>query len=251
MRFQVKQMLTTYNEFFNPGRVAVLCSMAFGLFMVPAVADFASCKKTLTPYKAVYVSTYKGISMTGERHLSRKEEGRYILSHNARKMGNSISEQSEFTLRDNNIRVEKYNMTRSTVGVKREYHNKYDWDKSLVHVTGHVDVTLPLDNQPLDLLSYQLALRCDLEQGSQAASYPVVARNRLKNYEFRVSGKETLKTSLGELETLVVDRLRKKDDRTTRIWVAPEKNYLIVKLEQSESKDAASYKLEIKEVSFK
>lgn len=237
-----------------PKRSRILDSLFllfFGFALKPANADFAPCHKTLTPYEAMYMSTYKGITMSGARSLRSKGENQYALTHAAKKTGSSISEQSIFTLKNNRIKVEKYDMSRSALGIKREYHNRYDWQKQEARVTGHANVTLPLNNHPLDLLSYQLALRCDLEQEQKQLNYPVIARNRIKNYEFKVSGKETLKTEVGELQTLIVDRLRKGDGRTTRIWVAPDLNYLIVRLEQSESKDNASYKLEIKAVSFK
>ena len=231
--------------------LASLCGLLSGFTSTLTTADSTPCEAAFTPYEAAYVTVYKNINLEGSRSLRRQDDGRFILTNKAKKMGSSISEHSLFTWEDNAIQVDEYAMTRSILGIKRKYHNRYDWAKGIVSVTGAVDIDLSLDNHPLDLLSYQLALRCDLEQGKEQLSYPVVARDRIKHYEFKVSGKETLKTRLGELETLVVERLRKDSDRTTRIWLAPGLNYLLVKLEQYEAKDNASYRLELKKVSFK
>lgn len=218
--------------------------------IIAAHAGDTHCPQSLTPYEATYTSTYKNITMTGKRQLSRDNSGKYTLTHRASRMGSSIRESSIFSVANNNIRTEQYDMSRSMLAIKREYHNRYDWQQGTVTVSGHANVTLPLENEPLDLLNYQLALRCDLEQQRQALTYPVVARNRLKNYAFKQHGEEILETPMGQLDTLVVDRLRKDADRTTRVWIAPSLNYLIVKLEQFEQSDNANYQLQLKQVSF-
>lgn len=227
-----------------------LSYLLLGFYMSPAMADFSSCQKALSPYEAEYDITHKNITMKGQRNLRQLGKDQYVLSQAANKMGSSFSEKSVFTLRDNQIWVDTYDMTRSILGAKHEYHSRYDWETKEALVTGNGDVTLPLDDRPVDLLSYQLVLRCDLEQGLQQGGHPVIAKKRVKHYEFKVSGKEVLETEAGAVETLVVDRFRKGDDHSHRIWVAPTMNYLIVKLEQSELKKGVSYKLQLKAVSF-
>lgn len=240
----------------NPGQLkrptlpCSLCCLLLAFSLTTAAADPAPCKAALTPYEATYTTVYKDIHMEGSRSLRRQDDGQFILSSSAKKIWASLSEQSVFTLVDNRIRVDKYDMSSSVLGIKREYHSMYDWKKGNARITGSANVILPLDRQPLDLLSYQLALSCDLEQGQQQVSYPVIAKKRIKDYSFKVQGKETLNTELGELETLIVDRLRKNSQRSTRIWIAPELNYLLVKMEQFEAKDKASYRLEIRKVTF-
>lgn len=231
------------------GATAWLASGVLGLLAPPAIADFSACASVLTPYEAAYVSTYRGLAMQGRRTLKAQSDGTFVLSHTASKLGNSVTERSVFRIQDNRIRVEKYDMTRSMLGVKREQHSWFDWDKGEVRVTGRNSLVLPLDDQPLDPLSYQLAMRCDFALGKAYGSYPVVTRKTIKHYRFEVTGTERLATDIGNLETLVVERVT-DGKRSTRVWLAPDLNYLMVRLEQRETKQDLHLVLEIEQMAF-
>ena len=101
-----------------------------------------------------------------------------------------------------------------------------------------------------DGLSYQLALRCDLAQGKNTVTYPVVKRGKVRQYTFKRIGTAVLETKLGSLETVVVDRVRDDDERTTRIWFAPKLKHMLVKLEQFEKDDGVNIKLAIESLAF-
>jgi len=118
--------------------------------------------------------------------------------------------------------------------VKRNENIRFDWEKQIIDVTGHRERTLPLDRAFFDALSYQLALRCDIAQGAENASYPVVRKGKTTTYNFRRIGTEQLETALGNLDTVLVERVREKPGRSTRVWLAPGLNYLLVRLDQSE-----------------
>ena len=106
-----------------------LCCLLLGFSLTTAAADPAPCKAALTPYEATYTTVYKDIHMEGSRSLRRQDNGQFVLSSSAKKIWASISEQSVFTLVDNRIRVDKYDMSSSVLGIKREYHSMYDWNK--------------------------------------------------------------------------------------------------------------------------
>ncbi|HDY84394.1 MAG TPA: DUF3108 domain-containing protein, partial [Methylophaga sp.] len=58
---------------------------------------------------------------------------------------------------------------------------------------------------------------------------------KLKNYQIRVIGKETITTPLGEIDTIKLTRHRNKDeDRETTLWCSPALDYMPVKLEHIE-----------------
>lgn len=238
----------------RPFRWLVASIVATSAMPMAAAADTtlaARCPGALTPYTAVYTSSYRGVGMRGKRELELLADGAYRLSHGASFFASSMDEQSRFRIDDEQILVDRYDMTRSILGVKREYHTDYDWGQKLATVTGREQATLPLDDRPLDLLSYQVALQCDLEQGKRDLSYTVIARTGIKTYRYEIRGRETLSTPLGDIETLVADRIREDDDRTTRIWVAPSLNYLLVRLHQYEARDDASYELDLEKVTFR
>jgi hypothetical protein len=231
--------------------------LVFGLLVFGLAGSAAAengtlpCPAAMTPYDASYTTKYQKLTMEGTRQLKRLNNGAYRLVNDAKAMGGSITERTTFSVTPQGFRVKRYDMTRSILAIKREYHTRYDWESGQARVSGHVEATLPLDQPLHDLLSYQLALRCDIEQGHDEMSYPLIARNKIRTYQFARRGTETLQTALGSLETIVVDRVRDSDDkRTTRIWLAPELNHILVKLEQYEPKDDTTYRLELNNVVF-
>ena len=98
-------------------------------------------------------------------------------------------------------------------------------------------------------VSYQLQLRNDLKTNMESLdekpvsnasplknslSYKVMSRGRIKDYQFEILGEEVINTSLGEIPTLKVQRIRKDAKRQTIFWLAPAWNYLMVKISQQE-----------------
>jgi len=77
-----------------------------------------------------------------------------------------------------------------------------------------------------------------------------VKRSKQKDYVFEREGEETIDTDLGPLATIVYRRVQDNDERTTRFWVAPELNHMLVRLHQTEKKDGLDVTLELSEVTF-
>jgi hypothetical protein len=74
----------------------------------------------------------------------------------------------------------------------------------------------------------------------------VIDDNKIGQYCFRITGKETIDTALGQIETIVVERVRKPESpRRTRFWFAPSLDYTIARLEHQEQKGQNAYSLEI------
>lgn len=219
---------------------------------LPAAAkDATDCPEVFTPYDAEFTALYNGIRMKGTRRLQRGDDGGYLLAHGAKMFGASILEESRFSVADRRILGDRYDMERAFFGVKREFHVRYDWDKGQARLSGRYKGDLPLDEHPLDLLTYQLALRCDLAKGNRGVmNYPVIAKNLIRGYSFKVRGEERLDTEMGRLETLVVERLRDNKERTTLLWIAPELNYMLVRLKQYEKDDDTTYQLDISKITF-
>jgi hypothetical protein len=77
-----------------------------------------------------------------------------------------------------------------------------------------------------DKLSYQLALRHDLQIGGATLRYPIVDNKKIKTYQFTVIDSVSLHTALGTLETILVER--KSKARLTQLWLAPSLDFMIV-----------------------
>jgi hypothetical protein len=218
--------------------------------LASSVTDFSRCPTVLTPYEASYVSSYNNLSLNGQRSLAAQESGAWLLSHTVKKLGSRISERSVFEADNNQLRVRQYDMDRSIFGIRRKDHVHFDWENKVIRTSGRLEREIPLDGSHFDPLSHQLALRCDMARGAQQATYAVVRKGRVKPYRFRRVGTERLETALGPLDTVVVERVRDTDERSTRIWLAPGLNYLLVRLHQRDDEDDLDLTLRLKSVEF-
>ncbi len=86
------------------------------------------------------------------------------------------------------------------------------------------EAELPLEPGVFDKLSYQIALREDVIAGREELDYRIADRDRVRDYDFRIVGEETLETALGALHTI---RIEKED---AVMWLAPELGHVLVKL---------------------
>ena len=107
----------------------------------------------------------------------------------------------------------------------------FDWDAGQVKLTdGEKIETVPLSANTFDPTSLPYAFA--FAQSNQESMKVVVADGRrLTDYEYRIIGKETLKTPLGELETLHFQKVREADDkRGLEFWLSVDRHFLPVKI---------------------
>jgi hypothetical protein len=142
-------------------------------------------------------------------------------------------EQSHFCIIGGKIRPVSYRTEED--GAKSDsYTLSFDWANHLVRTDG--GEPRRLNSGSVDPLSLQIALRKLLsdtgdEPPQQPISLVVVEDDRVKDYRFKVVGREVLATPLGKLDTIRIDR---SDDskRQLRLWLAPALDYLPVRVEQ-------------------
>lgn len=107
----------------------------------------------------------------------------------------------------------------------------FDWDAGQVKLTdGEKIETVPLSANTFDPTSLPYAFA--FAQSNQESMKVFVADGRrLTDYEYRIIGKETLKTPLGELETLHFQKVREADDkRGLEFWLSVDRHFLPVKI---------------------
>jgi hypothetical protein len=107
----------------------------------------------------------------------------------------------------------------------------FDWDAGQVKLTdGEKIETVPLSANTFDPTSLPYVFA--FAQSNQESMKVVVADGRrLTDYEYRIIGKETLKTPLGELETLHFQKVREADDkRGLEFWLSVDRHFLPVKI---------------------
>jgi len=200
----------------------------------------------LKPYRAVYASKWNlGISFSGDAIRELKQAGdQWSLSVNASAMIASINESSQFAYQGDQIKPNRYEYHRKVLGKKRDAVLQFNWSKgSVLNDIAEKPWSMDIPPNALDKLSYQLQLRLDLIAGKTNFEYQIADGGRLKTYRFKKLDEEIIKTPQGEYKAVKIQRDRGEDSkRETYIWMAPELDYLIVKLHQIET-DGKEYTL--------
>ncbi len=176
-----------------------------------------------------------------ERHLAATEDGRYLFESKSRTTGlvslvrrERVLEQSEWTWAGQQIRPYRYRYVRS--GRKeKEVVVEFDYANGRVANTVNDDTWyMQIEPAAFDKLLYQLALTADLAAGKRELEYTIADGGRYKTYHFDVIGDEHIETQLGNLKTLKLQRIRKKDQRKITFWCAPAYQYFPVRVEYEE-----------------
>lgn len=144
-----------------------------------------------------------------------------------------VTERSRSELFGQSFRPLLYQYDRHGRNATRSVRVVFAWSDGIVLNTaaGHTwRMSLPAGT--FDKLNYLLALMRDLADGKRNMQYTIADGGRLKRYDLRAIGTETLETSIGALETLKIQRTRQRDEGHATLWCAPALGYLPVKLEQ-------------------
>lgn len=118
-------------------------------------------------------------------------------------------------------------------GGKEERHVELDFDwnhKVVVNTVNEQPWSMKIPAATQDKLLYQYTMMRDLPEGAKTLEYEVADGGELKTYRFELLGRETIKTALGHLETVKLQRISGK--RRTVIWCAPQHGYMPVRVEQ-------------------
>lgn len=212
-----------------------------------------------SPFRAVYKADYKGlpVSAKGIRELKKIDANRWQLTSVATSFLGTIEELSTFQLDDQlQLQPLEYQYHRKGIGKNRDATLSFDWQHS--RVMNDVESTpweMDIPVGTLDKLLYQLQMRDDLKSAHTTDSpwptltYQIADGGRLKQYEFQVLGMESVKTDVGKIDAVKVQRLRKDKDRVTTIWLAPDYDFLLVRLLQQEE-NGEGFELLLKQADF-
>ena len=205
---------------------------------------------TPKPYRAVYTAKYTFIlPLHGEavRELKRNEQGDWELSHKVNSSLAKISESSLFKWQNGQVLPLKYRFEQKTIGKDRSLNLDFVRDQGQVVVLTHPDNSpYPLVDGLQDKLSYQLKLREDLLNGGLAEEYLIADSDGPRDYRFEMMGEEVITTQAGKFRTLKIRRDRDENARRESVvWLAPDWDYLVVKIEQTEK--GKTYTVELKE----
>lgn len=109
----------------------------------------------------------------------------------------------------------------------------FDWLKKIATSSFEDKIEkIPLEEDTLDGLLYQVVLMQELQQGKRKLKYKVANKNKISVYTPKFLGKEFIDTGVGKLETLKYERA--SSNRSTILWCAPKLHYLPVQVQHTE-----------------
>ena len=223
------------------GFLATLC---LGLPLAgSAIAEAAS----LRAHEISYHFAFHGLS-GGDLKLTLKRdaeadhwiyETRANPSFLARLVVSSASlERSWFKVTPEGVEPMHYKLDDGTSKHGDDAEFRYDWEHGRVAGTVR-GAALDLATVPglQDVMSIRAAPMADLLAGRELHEYPMLDGREIKRYVYTRGGTEKIKTALGEVDTVIVNSVRKGADghgRMWRYWYAPSLNWLPVRIEQRE-----------------
>jgi hypothetical protein len=206
------------------------------LFSAVAPAETAP----LSSFNADYL-VYRAGKKHGEanRYLKITEQG-YQLGYSSKITWMIFSDErietSDFTINNGQIQPLRYVMQRSGTGPDRYYELNLDpVAKVLSEGKSRKAKTVSWQDDWLDQISYQLQLVLDLKAGKTDFVYNVLNRNgNSKQYHYKVIAEEMLPLPYGTIKTLRIARMEQNSDKQIYAWVAPELDYMLVRLWRGE-----------------
>lgn len=220
--------------------------LVIGLLGLLMAGSGAAWSGVLSSFTAIYQVERDSTLLGRARYtLSAQGDDCYLFQSAAKPEGlaallaGETTEQSHFCLVGGSIRPMSY-QTREEGDQDDSYALSFDWANHQVRT--NQGAARRLEDGGVDPLSLQIALRkvmsdANGELPGEPIELRVVEDDEEKDYRFEVIGREALKTPLGQLDTVRLDRTD-NPKRQLRMWLAPQLDYLPVKVEQQKREGA-------------
>jgi len=194
-------------------------------------------------YQAKYAVQSEGDTLgSATRKLNFKDQ-QWTLSTSAKISKFFISvktnETTSFHIKDD-LLINDYFYSRTKISLKkaRVMEQIFDWDKKIeTGKRGKKTWEIPLEKQVFDRISNVMQLRADLLAGKKDFNYDVSYKGKQYVYSYSLVKKETLQTKMGEISTMKFLREKSNGDQVI-LWLAPEYNYIPIKIAQYEKDEA-------------
>ena len=219
------------------------------LFLFLITFDLAS--QDIPDYKGEYVFTNSRVTMEGIRELiSHAEEGKRTIQFNAKFPLGRIKIISDFTEINNLMTSTKYFVDVKWTLISDKRTLNFDQDAGTLSSKGKFKWTQDLikNENVFDPLNVQIQIRKNVIAGLMEFSLmlPDLKTGAIEANNYKVIGNGSFEVEGKNYSCIVVERIRLQDDRTTRYFLAPELDYLIIKVEDED--EDGDTKLELKKL---
>ena len=218
---------------------ALACAVLYlyALGPVSAAPPTAAPAALRAPLELTYTLRYGGLEVGRVvKTLKRSATGTHELrSHSkplgAAKMFTSVQwyEEGEFEIVQDRVRPLSFLEYRVGADKPHRHSARFDWKAQKINYAHGASLALPPDTQDQGSLLFAFMLHPPAAGREQTIH--VSSGKKLRVYRYKHAGSETLKTALGTLKTTRIERLTSgPDNESFRIWLAPERANIPVRI---------------------
>lgn len=212
----------------------------FGLFTTQAFAG------DQVLFKAVYSGKYSGMNIESTRTLFVTPSGQYYIESEMKNFLASIYERSDFNIQSGLLKPLHYRYKRSITGIKAKESLYFNWEAEVAEYRRkdkpEKNKDYPIKLGVLDPVLYQLQLQRDAYSGNTHFDLTFVKPSKIKNLRFHTVNREPFTVDSKTYTAVRIERINLDDDKQTRVWLIPEFNYQIARIEHIEE-DGKAYNL--------
>ena len=190
-------------------------------------------------YKGEYVFTNSKVSMRGIRELiTHEEQGKRTIQFNAKFPLGKIKIISDFIEEDNLISSIQYYVDAKVLIRSDKRTLKFDQSSGTLTSKGKFEwsQTLLKNENVFDPLNVQIQIRKNVIAGLKDFSLmlPDLKTGAIEANNYKVVDSDSFEVDGTVYPCIIVERIRLQDNRTTRYFLAPDIDYLIVKVEDED-----------------
>ena len=190
-------------------------------------------------YKGEYVFTNSKVSMRGIRELiTHEEQGKRTIQFNAKFPLGKIKIISDFIEMDNLISSTQYYVDAKVLIRSDKRTLKFDQSSGTLTSKGKFEwsQTLLKNENVFDPLNVQIQIRKNVIAGLKDFSLmlPDLKTGAIEANNYKVVDSDSFEVDGTVYPCIIVERIRLQDNRTTRYFLAPDIDYLIIKVEDED-----------------
>jgi|TARA_B110000967_G_scaffold203575_1_gene244474 hypothetical protein len=201
------------------------------LFLIVISIDISAIE--IKDYIARYSFESDEISIEGIRKLATLGDG-YELSFKAKNIFAKLEFNSSFVISDDQIITKSYKVKIKPKFVNRDQVVDFNYEKKLITALGRNSWNAEFNPsiRVLDPLNAQIQIRLNLLKGIKEFSIKLVEIKNgvLEDNFYKVIGKELCAVGKKNYECIVLKRSRKKEGRETIYYLAPDLDYMFLKI---------------------
>ena len=207
--------------------------MKFNLILLLLIAFNNIKADSINEYSAKYFYKSDEISIKGIRKLEIRD-GKYSLNFKAKNLLASMRVGSEFNINEGVLKTNSYSIRVKPGFVNRDQDIKFDYIANIIESTGREEWEEDLDTsgEILDPLNAQIKIRINLISGLEKFSINLleIESGKVEENFYEVVGKEVFTFNEIDYECIKLKRIRETDDRETIYYIAPDLNFMFLKI---------------------